>query len=115
MDRFNALGRGAQLMLVGAVLLFIDLFLPWQAYSGPFKDEIEAIGGDTTRTAFHGAGGWLLGLLTLVLIAWLVARLAAVEIPIPVSAAMTAGVLAFLILAIAILKALVDDYSGWAA
>ena len=115
MERFNALGRGAQLMLVGAVLLFIDLFLPWQSYSGPFKEEIEAIGGDTTQTAFHGLGGWLLGLLTLVLIAWLVARLAAVEIPIPVSAAMTAGVLAFLILAIAVLKALVDDYSGWAA
>ena len=115
MERFNALGRGTQLMFVGAVLLFIDLFLPWQAYSGPFKDEIEALGGDTTFTAFHGAGGWLLALLTLVLIAWIVARMAAVEIPIPVSAAMTAGVLAFLILAIAVLKALVDDYSGWAA
>jgi hypothetical protein len=31
------------------------------------------------------------------------------------SAAMTAGVLAFLILIVAVLKALVDDYSGWAA
>lgn len=115
MDRFNALGRGTQLMLVGAVLLFIDLFLPWQSYSGPFKDEIEALGGDTTFTAFHGFGGWLLALLTLVLIAWIVARMAAVEIPIPVSAAMTAGVMAFLILGIAVLKGLVDDYSGWAA
>ena len=28
MDRFNALGRGTQLMLIGAVLLLIDLFLP---------------------------------------------------------------------------------------
>jgi hypothetical protein len=115
MDRFNALGRGTQLMLVGAVLLFIDLFLPWQAYSGPFKEEIEALGGDTTFTAFHGFGGWLLALLTLVLIAWIVARMAAVDIPIPVSAAMTAGVLAFLILGVAVLKGLVDDYSGWAA
>jgi hypothetical protein len=115
MERFNALGRGTQLMLVGAVLLFIDLFLPWQAYSGPFKDEIEALGGDTTFTAFHGFGGWLLALLTVVLIAWIVARMAAVEIPIPVSAAMTAGVFAFLILIVAVLKALVDDYSGWAA
>ena len=43
------------MMFVGAVLLFIDLFLPWQAYSGPFKDEIEALGGDTTFTAFHHA------------------------------------------------------------
>jgi hypothetical protein len=115
MERFNALGRGAQLMLVGGVLFFIDLFLPWQKYTGPGADELEAIGGDLSRSAFHGFGGWLLGLLSLVLIAWLVARLAAVEIPIPVSAAMTAAVLAFLILAIAVIKALVDDYSGWAA
>jgi len=115
MDRFNALGRGAQLMLVGAVLFFIDLFLPWQKYTGPGADAIESLGGDTSLSAFHGFGGWLLGLLTLVLIAWLVARLAAVDIPIPVSSAMTAAVFAFLILAIAVIKALVDDYSGWAA
>jgi hypothetical protein len=115
MDRFNALGRGTQLMLVGAVLLFIDLFLPWQKYNGPGADLIESVGGDTSLTAFHGAGGWLLALLTLILIAWIVARMAAVEIPIPVSAAMTAAVLAFLILAVAVIKALVDDYSGWAA
>ena len=115
MDRFNALGRGTQLMLVGAVLLFIDLFLPWQKYTGPGADFIEAAGGDTSLTAFHGFGGWVLGLLTLVLIAWIVARMAAVEIPIPVSAAMTAGVFAFLILIFAVIKALVDDYSGWAA
>ena len=115
MDRFNALGRGTQLMLVGAVLLFIDLFLPWQKYNGPGADLIESVGGDTSLTAFHGAGGWLLALLTLILIAWIVARLAAVEIPIPVSAAMTAAVFAFLILIFAVLKALVDDYSGWAA
>jgi hypothetical protein len=102
-------------MLIGAVLFFIDLFLPWQKYSGPGADLIEAAGGDTSRSAFHGFGGWLLGLLTLILIAWIVARLAAVEIPIPVSAAMTAAVFAFLILAIAVIKALVDDYSGWAA
>ena len=115
MDRFNALGRGMQLMLVGAVLFFIDLFLPWQKYTGPGADQLEAAGVDTTRTAFHGFGGWLLGLLTLILLAWIVARLAAVDVPIPVSSAMTAGIFAFLILFIAVIKALVDDYSGWAA
>jgi hypothetical protein len=113
MDRFTALGRGMQLMLVGSVLLFIDLFLPWQAYTGPFEEEIEALGGDTSFTAFHGFGGWLLALLTLGLIAWIVARMAAVEIPIPVSAAMTAGVVAFFIFAVALLKNLIDDYSAW--
>ena len=115
MERFNALGRGMQLMLVGGVLFLIDLFLPWQKYNGPFADAIEAAGGDISRTAFHGFGGWLLALLTLVLLAWIVARMAAVEIPIPVSTAMTAAVLAFLIFAIAVIKSLVDDYSGWAS
>jgi hypothetical protein len=113
MERFNALGRGMQLMLVGSVLLLIDLFLPWQKYTGPFADAIEAAGGDLSVTAWHGFGGWVLGILTVVLIAWIVARLAAVEIPIPVSAAMTAGVLAFVILIVAVLKNLVDDYSAW--
>jgi len=102
-------------MLVGSVLLFIDLFLPWQKYNGPGADLIESVGGDTSLTAFHGFGGWILALLTVILIAWIVARMAAVEIPIPVSAAMTAAVFAFLILFIAVVKALVDDYSGWAA
>ena len=50
-------------------------------------------------------------LLTIVLIAWIVARLAAVDIPIPVSAAMTGAVLAFLIFAFALIKNLADDYS----
>ena len=41
MERFNALGRGAQLMLVGAVLLLIDLFLPWQDFDvGGLADEL---------------------------------------------------------------------------
>jgi len=115
MEKFNALGRGMQIMLVGGVLLFIDLFLPWQGYSGPFKDEIEALGGDTTFTAWHGLGGWLLGLLTILLVAWIVARLAVVNIPIPVSPAATAAVLGALILLVAILKSLVDDFSSWAS
>ena len=115
MDRFNALGRGFQIMLGAGVLLFIDLFLPWQAYSGPFKAEIEAAGGDTSRTAFHGLGGWLLGLLTLVLIAWLVAKMLDVAVPVPFSDTLIAAGLAVLIVVIAVLKALVDDYSGWAA
>ena len=111
MDRFNALGRGMQLMLVGAVLLFISLFLPWQDFDT--AGILEGTGVDASWSAFHGFGGWVLGLLTLVLIAWIVARLAAVDIPIPVSAAMTAAVLAFLILAFAVLKNLIDDYSAW--
>ena len=50
-----------------------------------------------------------MGLLTIVLIAWIVARLAAVDVPIPVS--LTGAVLAFLIFACALIKNLTDDYS----
>ena len=119
MERFNALGRGTQMMLVGAVLLFIDLFLPWQKYTGPGADFIEAAGGDTSLTAFHGFGGWVLGLLTLVLIALIVARLGCGGHPNSrLPAAMTAGVFAFLILIFAVIKRLTilgDETAIWAA
>ncbi len=45
MDRFNALGRGMQIMLVGAVLLFIDLFFRWQEIEfdlGPLGEQSAA-------------------------------------------------------------------------
>ena len=105
MERFNALGRGLQLMLVAGVLLLIDTFLHWQSVDiGPFT---------VGQTAWHGFGGVLLGLLTIVLVAWLFVRLAAVDIEIPVSASLISAFLAFLILIIAVLKVLVDNYSAW--
>ena len=103
MDRFNELGRGMQIMLVAGVLLLIDTFLSWQSVEvGPFE---------VSQNAWHGAGGVLLGLLTIVLVAWLVVRLAAVELPIPVSSTLIAAFLGILIFIIALLKNLVDDYS----
>ena len=52
MERFNALGRGAQLMLIGAVLLFIDLFFPWQDFDvGGLADELASM-----RPSAAGAG-----------------------------------------------------------
>jgi len=108
MERFNALGRGMQLMLIGAVLLLISTFFHWQEIDfdlGPLGE------GSAGQNAWHGFWGYAMGLLTIVLIAWIVARLAAVDIPIPVSAAMTGAVLAFLIFAFALIKNLADDYS----
>jgi hypothetical protein len=105
MDRFNALGRGLQLMLVGSVLLLIDTFFNWQSIDTPI--------GTFGQSAWHGFGGVLLGLLTIVLVAWLLVRLAAVDIQLPVSATLIAAFLAFLILIIAVLKNLVDDYSSF--
>jgi hypothetical protein len=115
MERFNALGRGAQIMLVGAVLLFIVMFLPWQDFDvGGLADEF---GVDATWSGWHGFVGVVLGLLTIVLLAWIIVRLASVNIPLPVSTAMTAALLGTLILIFAIIKILTilgDEQTIWA-
>ena len=115
MDRFNELGRGVQLMLVGAVLLLIDLFLPWQDFDvGGLADEL---GVDASFSGWRGFGGVLVGLLTIVLLAWLIVRLASVNIPLPVSTAMSAAVLGTLILIFTVIKLLTilgDEATIWA-
>ena len=115
MDRFNALGRGAQLMLIGGVLLLIDLFLPWQDFDvGGIADEL---GVDASFSGWRGFAGIVLGLLTIVMLAWLVVRLASVDIPLPVSTAMTGALLGVLILIFAIIKILTilgDEATIWA-
>ena len=108
MDRFNALGRGMQIMLVAGVLLLIDTFLPWQ------KVTVSILGVEAASvkaSGWHGFLGVAVGLLTIILVAWLVARLAAVDIPLPVSSAMTGATLAVLIFIFALIKNLADDYS----
>jgi len=108
MERFNALGRGTQIMLVAGVLLFIDLFLRWQEVEfdlGPLGE------GSAGVSAWDNFLGIVLGLLTIVLLAWIVVRLASIDIPLPVSTAMTAALLGVLIVFFAVLKNLVDDYS----
>lgn len=114
MERFNALGRGAQLMLIGGVLLFIDLFFPWQDFDvGGLADEL---GVDATFSGWRGVG-FILGILTIVLLAWLIVRIASVNIPLPVSTAMTGALLGTLILIFAIIKLLTilgDEATIWA-
>jgi hypothetical protein len=112
MERFTALGRGTQIMLVSSVLLLIISFFNWQEVDF----DLGALGsGSAGVSAWDDLGGILMGILTIVLLARIVAQLAAVEIPIPVSYAMTSGVLAFLIFVLALLKNLTDDYSTWAS
>lgn len=107
MDRFNALGRGAQIMLVSGVLFLISTFFNWQSVDvGPVE---------VGQNAWHGFWGVVMGLLAIVLIAWLVARIAGVEIPIPFSAALVAAALAVLIFVFALIKVLTDEFtSSWA-
>ena len=115
MDRFNALGRGTQLMAVSALLLFICLFLPWQDFNlGGLADEF---GVDASWSGWHGFAGVVLGLLTVILIAWVIVRLASVNIPLPVSTAMTAALLGTLVLIFAVIKLLTilgDEQTIWA-
>jgi hypothetical protein len=114
MDRFNALGRGAQIMLVAGVLLFIDLFLPWQDFG---VSEAIGVEVDDSFSGWRGFAGVVLGLLTIVLLAWLVVRLFAIDIPLPVSQAMSAAVLGVLIGAFGIIKLLTilgDEQTIWA-
>ena len=87
-------------MFVGSVLLLIDSFLNWQ--------EVSVLGVSAGVNAWHG-WGVLVGLLTIVLLVWLVARLAAVDIPLPVSDALAGAVLGALILLSTLIKVLVDN------
>ncbi len=112
MDRLKALGRGTQLMFIASVLLLIDSFFNWQEVDfdlGPLGS------GSAGVSAWDDLGGIIMGILTIVLIARIVARMAAVDVPIPLSFATTSFVLGVLIAVLAILKNLTDDYSTWAS
>jgi hypothetical protein len=104
MDRFNALGRGAQIMLVAGVLLLIDTFFDWQAV-----DDFPGV------SAWNNFLGIVMGLLTIGLIVWLAVRVAGVDFRLPISNAMMGALLGGLILVFAVLKNLTDDFSTfWA-
>jgi hypothetical protein len=99
-------------MFVAGVLLLIDTFLSWEKYDGPGSEFAEQLGvtDELSRNAWHGVG-LIVGLLTVVLVAWLIVRLAAAEIELPVSHAMTGAVLGILILMFTVIKVLADtDY-----
>jgi hypothetical protein len=109
MDRFNALGRGAQIMLVAGVLLLISLFLPWQDFGD--------LGVEVTWSGWHGAVGVILGLLTIALVAWMIVRLLAMDLPLPISPAMTSAILGGLVALFGIIKLLSiigDEQTFWA-
>ena len=108
MERLKALGRGTQLMFIASVLLIIDSFFHWQEVDF----DLGAQGsGSAGVSAWDNFLGIVMGLLTIVLIARIAARLAAVDVPIPLSFATTSFVLGVLIAVFAVLKNLTDDYS----
>lgn len=107
MDNLKALGRGTQVMFIAAVLLLIVMFFRWQ------EVDFGVVSGG--QNAWHGFWGVVMGILTIILIARIAARLAAVDVPIPLSFATTSFVLGVLIAICAVLKLLTDDYRNfWA-
>ena len=107
MDKLKGLSLGRQLVLGGGVLLFIDTFLPWQKWSaGPFSISLNA---------WHGFWGVLLCLLTIVLLLWVAARIFGVTLPLNAPDGLVTLALGVLILLFAVLKNLIDDFSGWAS
>jgi hypothetical protein len=86
------------------------MFFAWQSVDlGPL--------GNYTRKGWYGAAGVILGILVIILLAWLIVRLASVDIPLPVSTAMSAAVIGVLILIFAIIKLLSilgDAQTFWA-
>jgi hypothetical protein len=112
MDGYRSLSRGTQVMFVAAVLLLIDMFLDWEKVSAK-------IGGvevaSASQSGWNGFWGFLLGLLTIALLAWLIASMAGVTMQLPLPDAMLSAVLGLAILVCAVLKGLTDDYSTvWA-
>ena len=68
-------------------------------------------------SGWRGFAGVVLGLLTIIVLAWCIVRLASVDIPLPVSTAMTAALLGTLVLIFAIIKILTilgDEQTIWA-
>jgi hypothetical protein len=109
LERFNALSRGSKVMLVAGALLLIDTFFAWQ------QVEVEEFGIEASQNAWHGFWGVMLGLLTALLVAWFVAKLAGVEINLPISDAMLGGLLALVILLFTLIKILDDEFTNfWA-
>jgi hypothetical protein len=107
MERLSALPRGTMLMLVAGVLLLIDTLFHWQ--------EVTLLGVSAGVNAWHG-WGVLVGLLTILLLVWLGARIAGAEIRLPVSDTFVGATLGALILLFTLLKVLVDNEfrTGWA-
>jgi hypothetical protein len=112
MEQLQALSTARKLILGGAILLLIDTFLDWQHVSLSLGGEEVASGG---QSAWHGFWGVVLGLMTIALIAWAIARMFGAQLPEGVPEGIVALVLGGLILLFAIIKVLVDDFVHWPA
>jgi hypothetical protein len=98
-------------MLVAGALLIADSFLDWQRV----EFGLGRLGsGSVSANAWDDFLGAMMGLLTIALVAWVVTRLAGVELPIWVSHATVCLLLSALVLGLGLAKILTNDYVTWA-
>lgn len=105
MPNLSALSRGTQVLAAAALLLLIDTFLPWQSIELPLDL------GDVSQNAWNGFWGVVMGLMVIVLLAWVIARIMDVRLPVEVPDGIVTIALGGLILLFALIKNLADDYS----
>src|SRR3954447_24887532 len=75
---FSRLSTATKVITGAAILLLIDTFLDWQQVCVSVPGFGSHCGG---QSAWHGFTGVILGLLVIVLIAWLVLRILGVALP----------------------------------
>jgi hypothetical protein len=108
MPDLRSLSTGTKLLLAAAILLLIDSFFNWQEVSVDFGG-VEASAGVSMWDGFWGV---VLGLLTIAIIAWVVAQVLGVKLPeLPAPERTITLGLGALIFAFALIKNLADDYS----
>jgi hypothetical protein len=112
MDKLKGLSLGRQLVLGAGVLLFVDTFFAWQKVSVKVANVTVVA---AKQNAWHGFWGVLLGLLTIVLLLWVAARIFGVTLPLNAPDGLVTLALGVVILVFAVLKNLTDDYSAWAS
>ena len=114
MPNLSALSRGTQVLAAAGLLLLIAMFLPWQDFGEAVGGDVaESLGVDIDATwnAWHGFWGIVMGLMVIALLAWVIARVMDVRLPIEVPDGLVTVALGALIFLFALIKNLADDYS----
>jgi len=114
MPNLSEISNGTKLLLAAGILLLIDMFFAWQKVS-------VSVGGvelaSASRSGWHGFWGIVMGLLLLVLLAWVVIQVMNVKLnfELPITESWLTLGLGVLVFVFALIKNLVDDYSAWPA
>ncbi len=100
MPNLSALSRGTQVLAAAGLLLLIDTFLPWQDFAGI-----------VSQNAWNGFLGVVMGLMLIALLAWVIARIMDVKLPVEVPDGLVTVALGGLIFLFALIKNLDDAES----